>query len=181
MTRQVAGRLMVKKLMPAETPTVIEETLVRVGDTVQSRSDTEVELRLVDGSIVELGPNTTLQVVDISLEAGRGQLYHSAGTVRLAVRSLLSWELDTRTLRILPRLEATDLTVEVGDGMTRVAVADGAVVARRGERAMAVRTGEVLEADAGGTLVLWPAATATKSPTVLASVTQLPTATRPPR
>lgn len=107
----IIGTAIVQRVSAAEPPEVVEKAVIRVGDTIRSEADTQVELRLVDGSSIELSPNSTLQVVDFSADGGYGKLHHTSGIVKLAIRSLLSWQLETRTLTVSPRLENTGLTV----------------------------------------------------------------------
>jgi hypothetical protein len=180
---EIIGAALVQVVSPTEGPEAEEEVIIRVGDTVHSEENTQIQLRLVDGSLIELGPNSTVRIADFSIDEGYGKLYHTAGTVKLVVwSSLLAWQLETQALTISPHAEGTAFTVEVMNGRIRLAVTSGMVLAHRGDQEVTVRAGEMLEASSRGPLhpepiVIRPTASPTSVATSTTVVPATPTLT----
>lgn len=65
--RALSGRVLVSGMTPATLGTVL-----RAGDTIQTQAGASVVLELSDGSRLELGENTTIEIAQLLQEPGTG-------------------------------------------------------------------------------------------------------------
>ncbi len=127
--------------------------VVRAGDQLRSGPDGYALLGLVDGSTVELQPDTQLEILDFS--GGVRQLFRIwLGKVRLRIRKLVGapnpYEMHTPVATIGVR--GTEFDIEVRpNAVTRVRVYEGLVAVRNTQ----VAAGEVL-VGAGKEVTVYP-------------------------
>jgi hypothetical protein len=131
------------------------------GDAIQVSQDGQAQLQLLDGSTVDLGPGTELQIATLSIseQSYQVRLQMLAGSTLNRVRRLLNvddaYEIITPSSTISVR--GTVFTVQVlSPELTYVSCDEGVVLVRMGDQVIEVRAGQEVTAAVGETLQVQP-------------------------
>ena len=153
---------------------------VQEGDTIRLSESASAQLRLQDGSTVDLFGGTTLAVNELVTndDSFRVQLSLFSGkTLNRVVRLLRNDDtFEVKTPSSTASVRGTVFTVEVqSEEMSHVAVTEGVVHVALGDQAVDVAAGFQVTAVSGQTMRVVPVTDPTASPTATATDTPEPT------
>lgn len=140
---------------------VTEVMMVRAGDEIRLGAAAAAQLRLDDGSTVDLAENTTLQITDLKTtsETYVVRLNLLVGKLVSRVERILGSgdAFDIRTPSSTASVRGTVFTVEViAAHVTYIACAEGVVAVQMGEASAQVPAGNELTATVGQPLQVFP-------------------------